>query len=416
MARRAGLVFYGPFQATAEKYKIDGVIRKWIGAPDTPTTSPVTIDSFSSYLSLITSVGLAYILNFSLMRRTEAGSLRTDCLRVEDDPQFGKIYLIQGATTKTVADDRAIWVTSPCVSAAVDALTLIANLRAKCAVVAFDGPLFLNCAVTEPWIGGARALAPTLTPHVTAYSIFTSLYPSLFDIEQLRINQRDLELARLANPTLSEKFRIGSVWPLAWHQLRRTGAVNMQASGLVSDASMQFQLKHSTRAMSLYYGQNYSRIKLEESSKYLYIKTMYETLGRELVQLTADRFISPHGERRKAEIVRLISPDDAKQSIKLAKNGGAACREILLGVCTNREPCPYGGIDSVAHCGGGDADKKDNPCADVLYDKGKRAQVDRLDEILNERLSSTLPENPLYASLEAQKRSVENYYHATKET
>ncbi len=69
------------------------------------------------------------------------------------------------------------------------AVTVVAHLRAKCTFAEIDGPLPLNCVVTEPWIGGARALAPTLTQHVSAYSIFTSLYPQLFDLEQLRIGR-----------------------------------------------------------------------------------------------------------------------------------------------------------------------------------------------------------------------------------
>ncbi|RBA24355.1 hypothetical protein [Herminiimonas fonticola] len=412
-AKRKGMVFHGPFLVIAKKFKIDGVLRNWMGPKDGLAESALSIDVFSTYLSMVTFVGLAYVLNFSLMRRGEAGSLRADCLRVEDDPQFGKIYLLQGQTSKTITDDRAIWVTAPSVSLAIDALAMVALLRAKCSVTGAEGALLLNSIATEPWASGVPALAPTLKQHIKPYSLVTLHYPRLFDLNELRIRQKDLELARLANPTLSDEFKVGAIWPLAWHQLRRTGAVNMQSSGLVSDASLQFQLKHLTRAMSLYYGQNYSRIRLEETSKTLYVQTMYEMLGREFTKLTTDRFVSPHGERRKAEIVRLISVDDVKQSILLAKSGGVACREIILGVCTNREPCPYGGIDTVAHCGGGAADDGKS-CSDILYDRSKQAQVEHLERVLNERLSTAPAGSPLYESLEAQKRSVEDYYHATK--
>lgn len=414
--KQNGLLFHGSFQATAEKFNLDQLFRKWCGLKNDPDTFKLPIDYLSNLFSMVIHIGLAYIANFSLMRRAEAGSLRTDCLRIETDPEFGNIYLLQGPTTKTVTDDRAIWVTSPNVLIAVQALTVIAQLREKCVVTKTEGPLLLNIVATEPWAAGAVAFMPNVPKILKSYSIYTSLFPKLFDLDELRIKPRDLELARLANPTLPTKFKVGSVWSLGWHQLRRTGAINMQASGLVSDSSVQFQLKHATRAMSLYYGQNYSRIRLEKSSKTLYIQTMYETLGRELAKLTQDRFISPHGDRRKAEIVRLISTADVKQSVKLAKEGGAACREIVLGVCTNREPCPYGGIDSVAHCGGGDADDAGkNACADVLYDKTKRTLVEKLERTLNERLSVAPAESPLYESLKSQKRSVENYYHAIEE-
>ncbi len=239
--------------------------------------------------------------------------------------------------------------------------------------------------------------------------VLTHQFRKVFDPEQLRISSNDFQLARLVTPTLSDEFSVGMIWPLAWHQLRRTGAVNMQASGLVSDASLQFQLKHVTRVMSLYYGQNYSHVRLEEKAHTLYVRTMYETLGREFQQLANDRFVSPHGEKRKTEIVRLISPTDAKKMLELAKKGSVAYRQILLGVCTSREPCPYGGIDSVAHCGGGDSADGVKPCADVLYDRNLLNLVDSLEQVLDERLVSTETGSPLRASLEAQKRSVENY-------
>ena len=410
-SRKEDLVFHGPFQAIAKQFKIDELLARWVGTSG--DSSPLTIDAFSTYLSMVNAVGHAYVLNFSLMRREEAASLHSDCLRIESDPQFGKIYLLQGPTKKTVTDDRAIWVTAPSVELAVIALSITAGLRLQCTGKIGDpAPYPLNSLANEPWAGGVASLAPDLKQRVKPYALVVSLYPNLFDLSELCITAKDLELARLANPTLSDAFQVGKVWPLAWHQLRRTGAVNMQASGLVSDASLQYQLKHLTRAMSLYYGQNHSRIRLEESAKTLYVQTMYETLGRELMALTSDRFVSPHGDRRKDEIVRLISVEDAKKSIQLAKSGGAACREIVLGVCTNREPCPYGGIDSVAHCGGGDTDGR--ACSDVLYDRTKHAQVKQLEQVLIKRLRTAPVGSPLFESLEAQMRSAESYFNVTK--
>lgn len=144
------------------------------------------------------------------------------------------------------------------------------------------------------------------------------------------------------------------------------------------------------------------------------IRTMYETLGRQLQQLTSSRFVSPHGEKRKAEIVRLISAAEAKEVINLAKKGIVAHRTILLGVCTSRTPCPYGGIDNIARCGGGDSPADPKPCADVLYDPGQLDQVEALEAVLDERLAAADADSPLRAALEAQKRSVENYRHVIR--
>ena len=135
---------------------------------------------------------------------------------------------------------------------------------------------------------------------------------------------------------------------------------------------------------------------------------MYETLGRELQQLTSERFVSPHGDKRKAEIVRLISPEDAKKMIGLAKKGAVACRPIILGACSSRKPCPYGGIDNIAHCGGGDSEDA-KPCPDVLYDSERLGAVDDLEHVLKERLATAQDGSPLMESLMAQQRSVESF-------
>lgn len=182
----------------------------------------------------------------------------------------------------------------------------------------------------------------------------------------------------------------------------------MQASGLVSDSSVQYLLKHSSRSMSLYYGRNHSRLRINDEARTLFIRTMYEVLGKELVRLTSNRFVSPHGDKRKQEIVRLIAPEEVKKLSAMAKKGLLGCREVLLGYCVHREPCSYGGIDSVAHCGGGDTG---TPCAGILFDAEKPAEIRELDRLLDRRLETVQPDSPLQKSLLAQKRSVENFFH-----
>lgn len=417
--KRTGRRYYGPFIDTACRFGIAGLLERWVGR----TKGATRVQMLSRYLNLVSRAGLSYLLNFSLMRVEEAWNLQANCLQVERDPRFGDIYVLRGRTTKTMSDPDALWVTSPSAEVAVKAMRVVVNLRAECVSLPGEGSApddpskrYLLDYGFEPWGKKFTKINRTLRPSIPSYANSLQLFDKLFDPEQLRISQEDFELARLVTPTLSDEFAVGKVWPLAWHQLRRTGAVNMQASGLVSDASLQFQLKHAARAMSLYYGQNHSRVRLEEKAHTLYVRTMYETLGRQLQQLTSDRFISPHGEKRKTEIVRLISPADAKKVINLAKKGTLAHRPILLGICTSRTPCPYGGIDNIAHCGGGDSCGETKPCADVLYDPAQLNEVEALESVLDERLATAEVGSPLRASLEAQKRSVENYRDVIRQT
>lgn len=403
---KTGLRFFGAFADTAKRFGIFKLIERWVGL-----SGALDVRAMTSYLKLVSRAGLAYILNFSLMRVEEAWNLRAGCLEVEHDKNFGDIFLLRGQTTKTLSDIHALWVTSPSVEVAVRAMEVISLFRALHAPHRQAGGLaerYLSDFCYEPWVTTRIKNDHSLRPGIPPYADLLRQYGKLFDLERLRITAEDLKLARLATPTLPTEYQVDAVWPLAWHQLRRTGAVNMQASGLVSDASLQYQLKHVTRAMSLYYGQNHSRVRLEEKAHTIYVRTMYETLGRELQQLTSERFVSPHGDKRKAEIVRLISPEDAKKMIGLAKKGAVACRQILLGVCSSREPCPYGGIDNIAHCGGGDS-KDAKPCSDVLYDSERLDAVDDLERILKERLATAQDGSPLMESLMAQQRSVMSF-------
>jgi hypothetical protein len=72
----------------------------------------------------------------------------------------------------------------------------------------------------------------------------------------------------------------------------------------------------------------------------------------------------------------------------------------------NKEPCPYGGIESIAHCGGGDSGK---PCSEILYDINKKKNILKLDKILSDRLLLAPDNSPLNNSIKAQKISVKSY-------
>jgi hypothetical protein len=183
----------------------------------------------------------------------------------------------------------------------------------------------------------------------------------------------------------------------------------MSASGLVSDFSLQYLLKHKCLTQSLYYGQNHSRLKLNEEARNIYVRAMYENIGLEFTKLNSNIFLSPHGVKRKDEIVQLIQQKDLADLTAAAERGDIAAKPIVLGYCMNREPCPYGGIDSIAHCGGGDGS---SPCAHVMYDQRKIATVIKLSATIEQRLQVAHVGSPLSQSLGAQLRSARNFLDA----
>jgi hypothetical protein len=419
---RSGRHYYGPFLQTARRFGIDELLKRWV-TPTDKASNRFSIRSFSNYFSMVGYAGIAYILNFSLMRIDEGWSLRSDCLEIENDPRFGLMCSLRGCTSKTINDDNARWPTSPEVKLAVDAMSCISRLRMICADSSPDVPTTAadiqnpNLVVRpyEPW-GTCSAddlMRPlSVRPTPLNYLQVRDTFPKLFSLDELQLRQTDLQIARLVNPTLnSKKFVLGQPWPLAWHQLRRTGAVNMQASGLVSDASLQYLLKHASRAMSLYYGQGYSSLNLNEEARALYVRTMYEVLGKEIASLFSDRFVSPHGEKRKAEILGLIDATDSKKLSALARSGKISYRETLLGGCTKRGPCPYGGIDNIVRCAGAD---DGTACANVLYDRERAPEIHRLGKIIQSQISGAPEGSPYLESLEAQQRAVEKALHVIR--
>lgn len=360
------------FGEVAEQFGIAELLNRWVVIPETG----LELLQFTGYLTLIEYVGIAYIANFSLQRINEAASLRADCLLWENDPLLGRVPILRGETTKTERDSDARWPTSPSVAIAVDRMNSIARLRIVCAAAHPKiGPQeaevlnpYLFDRAFEPW-AGEEVYPYAVRRQVQSYSTVVNNFPRLFDVEQLVITNDDLRIARMLTPGLraDRGFVVGNVWPLAWHQLRRTGAVNMFASGLLSNSSMQFLMKHSSRLMPLYYGRGYSKLLLNHEVENLIASSMYEAMAHSLLSAVGERFVSPHAEvRKQAIVVNLVGDKDATALAKAARGGKTFFREMRLGACTNRGMCSYGGIESIARCAGGDGAA---PCADVLYDR-----------------------------------------------
>lgn len=404
--------YIGPFAETARRFGIEDLMRRWVvGWDDT------RVSMFSSYLSLVTFAGQAYIANFTLQRREEVNSLRADCLIWENDEKLGRIPLIRGETTKTETDADARWVASPSVEIAVDALASIARLRMGCAVshsTVQPNPAdvtnpYLSSKPTEPWGSGIERLKPydirTQLPSIK-YTLLRN--PKFFDEAELRITSEDLKVARRITPNLpADEFAVGRVWPLAWHQYRRTAAVNMTASGVISNSSMQQQMKQATRIMPLYYGRGHTDLRLNDEVEQVIVAAMYEAMAFRLQEVVSDRFISPHSaERKDAMAVNLLAAKDVKSLAAWARQGKVSFRENRLGGCMKPGPCNYGGIESVARCGGGDGKA---PCTDVVFDREREEQVRNQLHLVSGKMEQLSSEHPRYSALAAECKAMENY-------
>lgn len=409
-------IYRGKFSSTAELYRITPLIAKWLGHGD----NFISISSFSAYFTLVTAASLAYIATFTLQRKEEVGSLRASCLLWENDEKIGRVPIICGETTKTDPDSDARWVASPSVEFAVKALTAIANMRMICdsvnpnfsvsAADVKDPYLFTN--PSEPW-GGGKPTDYEVRREIDSLGELVAYYSHLFDSASLTITHEDLKIAKQLTPNLpTEKFEVGKVWPLAWHQYRRTTAVNMFASGLISDSSMQHQMKHSSRLMPLYYGRGFTRLHLNENVSSIVVTAMYESMASQLRNAMSERFVSPYSEEHKKTIcINIISTSDSKKLVTWAKQGKVSYREHRLGGCMKAGVCDYGGVESVAKCAGSN---DENPCSDALFDKTKEPQV-RVDlSKLKAQMVGISKISPRYQALLREQQAMENYLNAVQ--
>lgn len=410
--KRSGITYHGPFADTAQRLGIREVLERWVGGID-------DIRTFTTYLQLVRYAALADIAAFTLMRIDEVTSVRWNCLTWFDDPGFGRIPLIQAETTKTDPDDQGLWITSPSVEAVIQTLQSIARMRLSCSGqwLQESNPALMTAAL-EPWGGGKpSARQAGVKPGIASLVNVVRKYPLLFDLEALMITANDLKIARAVCPSLNaEQFQVGKPWPLAWHQFRRTGAVNMFASGEISDSSMQLQMKHLTRWQPLYYGRGNTALHLNDAARVLLVNAQYEAMGRQLAEVHTDRFMSPYGDKHKAKLlapahggepVSLISEGDAQRYEKAARKHQMSFRLTVLGACMMNGQCDGDCVSSVGDCAGGDGDA---PCINVLFDRSRADANQKRLEGVTKQLEMTPPDTPRYRFLEAEKRGLENYF------
>ena len=410
--RVTGVTYHGSFADTAQRFGIRDALERWSGRID-------NVRALTKYFQTVRYAALVDIAAFTLMRIDEAESIRWNSLRWHDDPVFGNIPLIQAETTKTDPDDSGLWVTSPSVEPAISTLKSIAKMRLACIGKwsEQDNPRLIT-PTFEPWSSG-RHSAKKLDAKVSLLSLagVVEKTPHLFSLQKLTITEDDFKISKAVCPTLNaELFQVGSPWHLAWHQFRRTGAVNMFASGEISDSSIQLQMKHLTRWQPLYYGRGNTALHLNDSARVLLVNAQYEAMGRQLAEVHTDRFVSPYGAKHKSKLlasanggnpVNLISEGDAQHYEKAARKHLTNSRLTVLGGCMKNGQCDGDCVSSVGDCAGGEGE---SPCINVLFDRNRaEANQIRLDGVVKQ-LEMTLTDTPRYRHLEQEQRGLENYF------
>jgi hypothetical protein len=164
-----------------------------------------------------------------------------------------------------------------------------------------------------------------------------------------------------------EEFQLGKPWPLATHQCRRSLAVYLARSGLVSIGSMQVQFKHLCAAMTSYYRRgssfavNFLDVDDEEHRDQMVFVDSLEKEQR-LAQFLnfEERVISKQGNLWGGEGKRirkafernepLVIISDRQRTKQRFERGEMAFKESPLGGCTKVGSCDRLSITHITAC------------------------------------------------------------------
>lgn len=411
------ILYPSGFEGFLHDFGLYPLFDKWLVKEKIGSKEVFRVTRFAKYLNLIRAVSIIYILNYSLQRRDEACSMRADCFSIEIDHKLGPIAMLSGETTKTDEDSDARWVVSKKIEKAIKAATSVARLRIKNGPSNLSQDLvnnpFLLTPAYEPWNTGSNTGSGAGSEKVKYidFGLISQIHPKFFDEKELLITEKDAQIALSLTPNLDQRewFGIGKPWKFSAHQLRRTTCVNMFASNMVSDHSLQFEMKHLLRNMTLYYGRNYTNLRLSSDAETQLIVESYKSIYRQFTEVLENsyEYVRPHSKINvPVEIVNLVSDKEEKQFINLAKKGEVGSRLTLLGLCLKRGVCEYGGIESVSKCAGGDGG---NICSDAVFIRRNKEKLIKLRDAHKSEIEQIEIHSPRYKALTQEIKAIGIY-------
>ncbi len=390
------------FEQFAQDYGFYGLVESYIGK-----NNSIDIRNFSSLFIIGSNVSFIYIIYYSIMRKSEAATLRLDCLQYDYDRLLGKIPILVGETTKTDPDSDARWVTSPNIEKAIKVATYITNLRMRffpknTPEEHLKNP-YLFSRSYEPWNTHKHIEYSHFSINV-GFHAFLKNFPLILEKEKILISKEDYRIANTMTPSLVNKewFEIGSPWQFGYHQLRRTLAIMLKLNK-VSDATIQLEMKHRTRHMQFHYTNNYGKLGFNKEAEKVvtseYYFAMYQKL-KGILDSNSNNVIFPHGKIMvPVKIVNLITENEQKKMVEMIKKGEVGCRTTLLGGCFKAQPCEYGGLESIAQCIGSNGN---NPCLQLYIDSNNEHDLTKLKNWHQKNLSEIPTDSPRYNAIKQE--------------
>ena len=298
------------------------------------------------YLNLISDIALSRILMFTGMRAGEILNAPENCL-IELNQNNRDIYILNSYTNKETNNGpmKATWITSCAVKKAIDVLKSINKITgydsAFKRVNGSEFPLFLG---RGDKLNSALYNAP-LKARVRLDEAF-----EYFNFDFI-VNENDLDELKLT-ATESEleyyNVQLGCNFPINNHQFRRTLTVYAARSTLVQTPALKAQLKHLTRDMTYYYG-NQS----EFAPNFIAEDTLVQAYQNELHKYNNECFLEDvinateplfgasgiRLQNLKNDPIVPIFLTDSKSALKDIKNGKLFYKRTAIGGCNRNGIC-----------------------------------------------------------------------------
>ena len=303
-------------QEALKKFRLDKVFSGELAVSDTKTLSSA-LKSIQYRMRLVLHL-------YTGMRNQEVMRMPYGCLdekRISEEHkdeqgdvivQSRVIKLISTTTKFSGYRQSAAWYAAPEAEKAIKILQLISKGLARIHDVDVKKcELFLNpSVVTNP------------TNEIGITDLVSKIKRPVW-METLVISEKDFDDLQLSDPerdfSEDEEFIVGTVWPIASHQFRRSLAYYAASSGFVKLPTLKRQFKHLTEAMTRYYSRNFENI---ES-----VFGAYNPETKEF-DLPADHFIFDCQSGEATNIVDMLMDDMLGSAEKLyGKTGGHVERQ-----------------------------------------------------------------------------------------
>ena len=359
--------------------------------------------SFKKFIIDIQGTCRHLILAYTGMRNGEALNLKIDCL--EKKELSDNICRLISSTSKLLGRKQETkWVTTKKIEKVIHILKSIAVVISSFYKTNIkDIPLFITTELL---------LDKQSTDTLKTRRNFLYFNELKLDYNELKINDSDKkEIQEIEFNRNYKNVEIGKAWRFKSHQYRRSLAVYSIQSGIVSLGTLQIQLKHQFREMTLYYtnGASYAKKlfnipKDHIANDFDQIKPELETLAYiKEVLFSEDKLFGIHGnfvennskQKRKKDF-NIYFLENRNKILKQFKNGEISYKETALGGCISTEAC-----DSKLSC-------SITACFDCHGGILKKSKIDNVIQKQKEFMSFLDSNSIEYRTEEEELNKIEN--------